>query len=265
MKNIFLIIFTGFILIGDCSFAPNKKAGKNEPITGIWQLDYYPDSIFIHRSINDCSEWTSDYAYNIQFEGDSCHFYGWNENGSEPVLKVNSFLYRTKSKDPYWEFKLETKEKLLIREIDEMYHHDSIIRPYFPYHRVNKVLTMDALKKRIAKEMFAGKYKVVYNDTLATDKIVELDDNLGVKGVKVFTKYEIKPDIDIEFSLPNYFSFFNPEERLKAKSKYDYLSKALSFQFSEDTLILKDYEVLTDDGEDDIKLTRPRMKLLRLK
>ena len=185
------------------------------------------------------------------------------EEWSDSIIKINDNLYRTKGKDQYWEFKLVGNEKLLMNEIGSKYS-DRRSGNYYPFHKVDSLLTMDFLKKRLAKEMFAGNYKVMYHDTLTTDSIIILDEDFGVKGITGISRYAVRPDIDIDGSVPNSFSFFDPVE--KAKSRYDNLSEAFSFSFNKDTLMLNGFDILRKDGDfDGYKITKPRVKLLKLK
>jgi hypothetical protein len=222
----------------------------------IWQLDYYPDSIFITHSINFNHIWESNYAYNIQFSEDSCQFIGWHESWWNRLKKVNKNEYRTISDPPYcYELKFNADGKLFMREIWEGSDTTKISK-YYPYHRVEKILTQDSLQRRIAKEIFAGTYELIYNDTFACDKKIILDEKFGVKGIKGIVKYGIETEIDWDFSVENAF-WLTPKNN---KSQ-----DCFSFKFVGDTLFIKDYKTSESPDGDYAEITKTRIKMLKIK
>jgi len=129
---------------------------------------------------------------------------------------------------------------------------------------VDHILTQDALKKKIAKEIFAGKYKVLMNDTLSFGKEIIFDSLLNVSGIKNILRYNFENEIDIDFPLDNIFYFIDTADK---EPYYDYYKRPFSFQFKGDTLLLNDYKILRNEGGDVIgfKITNPRIKLLKIK
>ena len=223
----------------------------------IWQLDYYPDSIFIARSINDKSWNSSAYAYNIQFSKDSCQFIGWHESLWMKLIQVDKYDFKTTYPTQFFELKFKSDNKLLMREI-YIREEKTDTSEYYSYHRTNNILTQDSLKNEIAERIFAGTYKVLFNDTLECEPIVTLDNKFGVKGINGVKAYFIETEIDWDYPVFNAFGF--------SKSKLDF-NKGLSFLFSGDTLIIKDYkEILNENGDFcRTEINRPRLKLLRIK
>ena len=135
---------------------------------------------------------------------------------------------------------------------------DSIERSeYYLFHRVNKVLTQEELDDRIVKEVFEGKYRVLFNDTLECDSIIYLGKNYNVKGVKGRSKYYFETEIDIDYPVPNYFAFRDTGNN----------GTELSFSFSGDTLLLKKFDILNDEEGDfsGFKVADTKVKLLKVK
>jgi hypothetical protein len=269
MKHIIKLLIITFSISSSCNHnqANNNSIVQNDSIkvvqksidsSTIWQLDYYPDSIFINRTIDFDPIWESNYAYNIQFLNDSCQFIGWHESWWNRLEKVNENEFKTKNDPPYqWELKFVSKDKLLMRE---MWYGDkeTKISKYYPYHRVNKILTQDLLQRWIAKEIFAGTYKLLFSDTFNCEKTIILDDKFGVKGIKGITNYSIETEIDWDFSVENAFWLINKSNDSK---------KSFSFKFIGDTLFIKDYEIVSSEKyESDIaEITNTRIKLIKVK
>ena len=242
----------------------NTSTGQNDTLKSslidlkgfqIWQLDYYPDSILINRSISDNSGWKSSYAFNIQFSEDSCQFIGWHESWWNHLIKTKDNEFKTKdNKTQYWELKFVSSEKLLMRQVTIR---DGKVEfgKFEPYHKVDKLLTLDYLDHKIAKEIFAGTYQVIFNDTMNCDKLVTLDSNFGVKGIKDITSYSFESAIDWDFPVFNAFGF---------NKKGESNNKGLSFRFSGDTLLIKDYKIVQKDGDfDHIEVAKTRIKMIK--
>lgn len=242
----------------------NTATGQNDTLKNsltdlkgfqIWQLDYYPDSILINRSINDNSGWESAYAYNIQFSEDSCQFIGWHESWWNRLKKTKDKEFKTIGDETqYWELKFVSNEKLLMRQIF-IRDGKADIGQFVPYHKVDKLLTIDYLDHKIAKEIFAGTYSVLFNDTFDCEKTVVLDGNFGVKGIKGIANYNFETAIDWDFPVFNAFGF---------TKKGDQVNKGLSFKFSGDTLLIKDYKLIYDNGDfDHVEISKTRIKMIK--
>lgn len=225
-----------------------------------WQLDYYPDSMLINKSINDNSKWESHYAYNIQWSNtnDSCQFIGWHESWWNKIIKIDSRNYKIQDMDyQYWEVKFNSDDKLLMRHIYCKYgarqKEDTSV--FIPYHRVNKILTLESIDNLVAQKIFEGTYQVIFNDTLDCDKFVTLDKFFGVKGIKGITSYSFETAIDCDFAVFNAFGF-----NRKGESN----SNGLSFKFSKDTLLIKDYKEVAVDGDfDHTEISKTRIKMIK--
>jgi|GEM_PF-3808919 len=247
-------LFTGFSL--------KKSVGKNKIyVQGIWQLDYYPDSIFIKRSIFDCSNWNSGYAYNIEIKGDSCQFIGWHESWWNKLYKLKENTYTTAQTEgeQYWEIDVKPNNKVALREIQRN-HAKMDTGVWYPYHKVDRILSQKELKKRIAKQIFAGKYKLVFNDTLNCGKTVILDENFGVNGIRGVNKYNFETEIDIDFPLDNAFGLYNKSQENNS-SDYN-ISNNFSFEYKGDTLELKGVKYLGDGA---FNILGPRIKMVKMK
>jgi hypothetical protein len=221
----------------------------------IWQLDYYPDSIFINRSINDNSEWESSYAYNIQFSEDSCQFIGWHESWWNHLIKTKDNEFKTKDDETqYWELKFVSSEKLLMRQIS-FRKGKALIGTFAPYHKVDQELTLEYLDHKIAKDIFAGRYKVIFNDTLDCEKSITFNSDFGVKGIKGITSYCFETSIDCDFPVFNAFG-------LNRKGESN--NKGFSFKFSGDTLLINDYKVVQNDGDfDHVEISKTRIIMIK--
>lgn len=221
----------------------------------IWQLDYYPDSILINRSINDNSGWESAYAYNIQFSVDSCQFIGWHESWWNHLIKISDKEFKTKDDTTqYWELRFVSNEKLLMRQIF-VRESKTEYGDFLPYHKVDKILTLDYLDYKIAKDIFAGTYSILFNDTFECEKTVVLDSDFGVKGIKGIDNYNFETAIDWDFPVFNAFGF---------TKKGDQVNMGLSFKFSGDTLLIMDYKLIYDNGDfDHVEISKTRMKMLK--
>ena len=263
MKAKFLIPFT--LMFVQCG---NVKTHKEESsvaqdtttqevnLTGIYQLDYYPDSILYYRDIDKYSNGCTSYAYDVEFTKDSCQFTGWNESFGVKVTSLGGNEFRAGDTLQYWEFIFLPDQKLKMRE--NYKRKDSIERSeYYLFHRVNKVLTQEELEDRMAKEVFEGKYRVLFNDTLECDSIIYLGKNYNVKGVKGRSKYYFETEIDIDYPVPNYFAFRDTGNN----------GTELSFSFSGDTLLLKKFDILNDEEGDfsGFKVADTKVKLLKVK
>ena len=245
-----------------------KKSDQNNSLSTpakfegneIWQLDYYPDSILINRSINDNSGWKSSYAYNIQFSGDSCRFVGWHESWWNKLIKIDDKNYKINDIGyQYWELKFDSNNKLFMRHIYNKNHSHSQEDTgiFIPYHKVERLLTLDSLKHVIAKKMFAGTYNVVFHDTLNCERTITLDSNFGVKGIKDIVSYYIEPDIDWDFPVFNAFGF---------NKKWKMNNNGLSFKFSGDTLLIKDYKMIEVNGDfDHVEISNARIKMVKIR
>jgi hypothetical protein len=260
------LIYFSLIMTVSCgqNQSGNTATGQNDTLKNsltdlkgsqIWQLDYYPDSLLINRSINDNSGWESAYAYNIQFSEDSCQFIGWHESWWNRLKKTKDKEFKTIGDETqYWELKFVSNEKLLMRQI-YIREGKADIGKFAPYHKVDKLLTLDYLDRKIAKEMFAGTYHVITYDTLDCDKSVTLDSDFGVKGITGITSYSFETAIDWDFPVFNAFGF---------NKKGESNNKGLSFRFSGDTLLIKDYKVIQkDDDFDHIEIAKTRIKMIK--
>ena len=261
---LFLVVFLSCNRIE----STNSVSGLNDSLSGlydnlknaetgldIWQLDYYPDSIFINRSIFDNSEWSSGYAYCIQFMKDSCQFIGWHESAWVKLIKMNDKEYRTLDPQYYWELKFISADSMLMRQI-VVGKQKTDIREFYPYHKVDKILTMDSIDRKIAKEIFSGTYNVLYHDTLDCKNTIVLDHEFGVKGISDIESYYFETDIDCDFPIFNVFGF---------NRKGEHGNTGFSFQFSGDTLFIKDYEVIRVDGDfDHVEISKTRIKLVKM-
>lgn len=276
MKKIFYLIFS-LITIFSCRQgqprvmnSSNKidtvfNQSANKSLTGkqgsdIWQIDYYPDSLLINKSINDNSGWGSDYAYNIQFSKnrDSCQFIGWHESWENKVIKIDDKNFKIKDSDyQYWEIKLVTENKILMRNIynKSSYRSKEDTGAFIPYHKVKNILTLDSLNKLVSAKVFAGAYQVLFNDTLTCNNIVEFDKNFGVKGIKGISSYSFETAIDWDFPVFNAFGF---------NKKGETGNNGLSFKFSGDTLLIKDYKLIQKGGDfDHVEISKTRIKMLK--
>lgn len=271
-----MIILICLFLIAVYSCNENKTANKvtaqNDSIINptkelkgfqIWQLDYYPDSMIINRSINDNSGWGAVIAYNIKLSNDydSSSFIGWNETWKNKVIKIDDRNFKVKDLDyQYWELKLESDSKLLMRHIYCKYG-DRIKEDtgqYYPFHKVKQILTLDSLNRLFAREVLAGTYNLVFNDTFNCSKTIELDKDFKIKGIEGKTKYYIETAIDFDFPVYNSFGLYKEGENPNQK---------FSFKFINDTLLIKDYKVRHDkDGMfDGIVINKTRIKMIKIK
>jgi len=266
-----IIIFLGCFIVISISFfifrtnaLPKKiksNLDKSTFLEGIWQLDYYPDSMFAKRSINDFSRWNSGYAYNIEIIGDSCQFIGWHESWWNKLYKLKENIYVTAQTpgEQYWEIDLKPNNKLVLREIQRnRTKMDTGV--WYPYHQIDQVLTQKVLKERIAKKIFAGKYRLVFNDTLKCEKTITLDAKFGIKGIQGVNKYNFETEIDIDFPLDNAFGLYNKNNE-KDSSNLN-ISNDFSFEFKGDTLLIKGFKYLGDDA---FNILGPRMKMVKMK
>lgn len=263
----FFLLYLSLLLINGCN---RKQSGHstnihtdtlNKSLTDlkefqIWQLDYYPDSILINRSINDNSGWGSAYAYNIIFSEDSCQFIGWHESWRKKMQRINETSYRTSNEVQYWEFKFISVNKMIMREI--FVRKTKIdIGAFYQYHRVSKILTQDSLQNMIAKNMFTGKYKLLFSDILNFSDTIIFEDNFKVTGIKDVDKYDIETEIDLDFPVKNAFGFRKENEEI---------NRNLSFEFLGDTLFLKDIRIVRNDGDfDHVAVTDTRVKMIKIK
>ncbi len=240
---------------------------KNKDIHGIWQLNYYPDSILIKKSINNCSKWSSDYAINIWIRGDSCGFFGWNDRDWWlKMTKINNHEYviGDSTSQQYFEFLVAKNKILEMRQISNRKKaHKIQFGSYYPYHRVKALLSENELKKKITREWFAGKYKLIYNDTFTCDRNIVLDTEYAISGIHGISSYNFESIIDIDFPLDNIFELNTIKD---PKDSVKYWNKPLSFQFKGDTLILNNYKVQYRDGGDvgGYLVTRPRIKMVKI-
>jgi hypothetical protein len=220
----------------------------------IWQLDYYPDSIIYNRSINDNSKWCSSYAYNIKFKEDSCKFYGFHEGWSSRLIKKSENEFWTDTVMQYFELIFKSDKRLLMREI--------FIRSnridtgeFYPFHKVDQLLTRDSLKKLVVNKLFMGKYQLLYNDTFSCNEMIEFDDEFNVKGIEGITKYNIVTEMICDFPVDNAFGF----------GDFNYSNMSFTFNFNGDTLFIKDYTILSDGCDfSGIIPNNTRIKLLKL-
>jgi hypothetical protein len=222
---------------------------ENQAIFGYWQLDYYPDSIIHNQSISDNSKWGSSYAYNLKLTKDSCAFYGWHEGWRSKMIKISNNEYRIDTIPQYWEVKIISKDKLIMREIF------GDTGKFYPYHKVNKLLTQDSLKRLLAHELFSSKYQVLFNDTFLCEKIIDFTDNCSVHGIKNVFKYNFITDLNSDFPADNAFGF----------GDFSYYIMNFTYNFYGDTLFIKNYDILSDGFDfSGIKASKTRMKLLKL-
>jgi hypothetical protein len=226
-------------------------------LAGIWQLDYYPDSIFVYRNINKYSGWSSSYAYNLEFQKDSCRFIGWNESAWIKLKYVGKKVYKAGNESISLEITFISEQKLELCNIHKR-KDKTETKECYPYHKVNNVLTQKELDDRIANQIFAGCYKVLFNDTLECDSIICLDKEYKVTGIKDISHYYFETAIDIDFPVPNLFV-------LRSENKEH--NKEFSFTFSGDTLFLKKFKILHDNYGDfsGFDLVKTKIKLLKNK
>jgi hypothetical protein len=271
-KFAFSLLVGGLIVSCVAAFNRNKtdkiiasaSISDQNTMKGIWQLDYYPDSIFIKRNIYGCSKWKSSFAYNVKIENDSCYFTGWHEGWANKIDQNNGRSIKTlPGSGQYFEIHSLSANKMEMREMnDRRSHTDSSI--FYPYHRVDKVLTQEALQKRLAKEIFAGRYKLLFADTLVCEKYITFDSDFGVKGINGISNYKIETEIDFDYPIPNCFILYNPETQMKDYNNIG--TGAFSFSFSRDTLFLNGNKAVQIDGDfDHVAITKPRIKLLKVK
>jgi hypothetical protein len=225
-------------------------------LQGVWQLDYYPDSLLLNKDIYAYSNWTTPYAANLRFAGDSCEFIGWHESIWQKIRSVEPGLYSAGDADQGYEIKFLSPSVLWFREysLDKPAPGDST-EQWYPYHRVATVLTQAALKKRVAQELFAGRYHVLQTDRRA-DSVVVLGTDFSVAGLRGVARYNVVTDMDWDFLLPNAFSW--QDRKGEAVAQY-------SFGFAGDTLVLNNFEQRPEDDSvpSGILVTTPAVKLLK--
>ncbi len=254
------LIFLGFINNPSPNIVNNKEdmadtSFQKTDSFEIWQLDYYPDSVFITRDINFDHIWESSYAYNIQFSKDSCQFIGWHESFWYHLAKFSKNEYLTIGTGPYyWLLEFTSKGKLMMREIRN--GSDSIeMSRYYPYHCVRKILTQDSLQRKIAKDIFAGTYKLLFNDTFTCEKKIVLDEKFRVKGIEGITNYRVETEVDWDFAVENAFWL---------TSKSNESNKCFSYKFFGDTLLIRDYKISESEYGDFPEITNTRIKMLKI-
>lgn len=253
MRSILLLILGGALLTS-CHAEPPPTAAPPlaaRPLQGIWQLDYYPDSLLLKKNIYAYSNWTAPYAATLRFAGDSCEFIGWHESGWEKLQPIGQGVYSTLDPDQGWEVKRMGTDALWFRE----YKPDDSTELWYPYHRVATVLTQAALQKRLAREVFAGKYRVLQCDRPA-DSVVSLGSDFSVRGLPGVTRYDVVTAMDWDFLLPNAFRWQDAAGAPVAQ---------YSFEFAGDTLLLHDFEERPEDEQvpSGILVTAPTLKLLK--
>ena len=224
------------------------------PLRGSWQLDYYPDSLLLRRDIYDNSNWSAPWAANLRVRGDSCEFLGWHENYTVRPWLSGPGRYRAGDSLQGYELWHVAADKLLLRETGP--RADSV-PTWYPYHRVAQVLTQPALKRRLARQVFAGRYRVLQRDRPA-DSLITLGADLRVRGLPGVARYDVVTAMDWNFLLPNGFSWQSaPGQNLKQ----------YSFQFVGDTLVLRNFEAHPEDEDvpSGILVTEPAFRLLRVR
>lgn len=235
--------------------APPAQPRVANPLRGVWQLDYYPDSLLLKRDIYQYSDWTTPYAATLRFVADSCELIGWHEAGWEKVTRVTEGLYWVGSGDRYQEIQLEP-DRLLFREVSVSDSGATTTSEWYPYHRVPAVLTQPALAERVAREVFAGRYRVLASDVPA-DSVLTLGPAFEVRGLRGVARYRVVTDMDWDFLLPNSFSWY--DRRGKEVGHY-------SFEFAGDTLLLHSFEIRSEDDSvpSGIEVTAPIARFLKL-
>ena len=235
--------------------APPAQVPPPNPLRGIWQLNYYPDSLLLKKDIYQYSNWTTPYAATLRFVADSCELIGWHESGWEKVTHVAEGLYWVGSGDRYQEIQLEP-DRLLFREVSVNDSGATTASEWYPYHRVPAVLTQATLAQRLAREVFAGRYRALASDVPA-DSVVTLGPGFGVRGLRGVARYGVVTDMDWDFLLPNSFSWYG--RRGKEVGHY-------SFEFAGDTLLLNSFEMRPDDDSvpSGIVVTEPVARFLKL-
>lgn len=220
---------------------PSGTIVSREAKSLYFQHDYYPDSIFLTRSITWDIVHESAYSYCLEFAGDSCQFIGYHESWWKKIKKIkeNTFVTAGLSTDDYFEFEFLSRERIRMRNI-RVKGIDSVKYAFKYYHIVPGVLTQLDLQKRMAKELFAGTYQVIYKDSLQCDSVIIIDENFKITGIKHFSTYGIETEIDWDFGLENACW-------LAARTGGD--RKYFSFKFSGDSLTFFNYEMReTEDG-----------------
>jgi hypothetical protein len=222
-------------------------------LQGTWQLDYYPDSLLANRDIYNNSNWSAPYAANLRFAGDSCEFSGWHERWTVKMRQISPQRYTAGDSLQSWEFKSIGPNKVVFREVRLEAGGTS---PWYPYHRVARVLTPASLNAQVVKRLFAGRYRVLQSSRPA-DSILVLGADSRVRGLPGVARYRVITEMDWDFALPNGFSW----ETIKNKEVAQY-----SFRFSGDTLVLHHYEVHPEEEAvpTGILVTKPAMKLLKI-
>lgn len=266
MKNIWGFIYICLLLtIISCGqFKSSKEKTDFNEIEDvfdnqIWQLDGFPDSILVNKSIDDQSVNESNYSYNIIFKGDSCQFVGTRESEWLKLKKINDKEFKAYHEGEdiqFWEIKFVSNNKLLAREIFKRPEKIEIGK-YVSYHKVKKPLTLDSLNNLIAEKLFAGEYKTIYNDTLKLDEKVILTKNFEVKGIMGIEKFYFLVSDDCCYPVFNAFGF---------QSKKGISQNHLSFKFENDTLKLSANNPVFLNGDfDHYEISKPRIKLQKVK
>jgi|GEM_PF-5392978 len=224
------------------------------PVQGIWQLDYYPDSLLLKRDVYAGSRWNSAYAATLRFIGDSCAMIGWHEEFGYRARPVAAGEYRMGGDGQFWDLKLQS-DRLLLRETLTS-GNETTISAWYPYHRVKTVLTPEAVGKQLARQVFAGRYRRLHSDR-AADSIVTLGPDFRVRGLPGVSTYHVVAAMDWDFLLPNSFSWRDAHG--KEVSEY-------SFAFSGDTLRLHGFESHPEDDRfpTGVEITAPKAVFLKL-
>ncbi|MFN5169266.1 MAG: hypothetical protein ACK5DD_06550 [Cyclobacteriaceae bacterium] len=214
---------------------------EKQGLISIYQHDYYPDSILLTQSIKwDIVNESAD-RYSLRFSKDSCEFIGYHESWWLKIQRtgLNRFITRSSMPDDYFEIEFTSSHQLRVRNV-LIKQKDTVKGAYKTYHKVNKVLTQTDLQKRLAKDLFAGKYRVLYKDTVACDTMVTLDSDFNLVGVDHFKGYGIETEIDWDFGLENACWL---TQKVNSKRVY------FSFKFSGDSLTFYNYAIVdTPDG-----------------
>jgi len=235
--RLFLYGFFFSLTLISCKRATNCNETKtNNNIYGIWCSDDYPDSIIAKKDIFNNSKWYSEDAFCIQIKKDSCYFTGWLGSLNKKFTKIGETIYRTTNEAQYWEFKIISDKKLAMRLVKN-YDNKITYEEFYNYHKVDKLLTIDSIKNKIAEKVFIGTYKPFFNKSLECDSIVKFLKNDVVIGIKNNNRWGIEVKMDPDLFVPNAFKLGNNGDL-----------RNFSFKFKNDTLILLDCEMKRDSS-----------------
>jgi hypothetical protein len=260
----FLLLSTGLLAAGchaepeaaraPAATPPPPAADPFGPVQGIWQLDYYPDSLLLEKDVYAYSSWNSAYAATLRFIGDSCALSGWHEEFGYRARPGAAGEYRLGGEGQVWDLKLQNN-RLLLRETLTS-GNETTVSEWYPYHRVKTVLTPEAVEKQLAQQVFAGRYRRLQSERPA-DSIITLGPDFRVRGLPGVSRYHVVVAMDWDFLVPNGFRWRNAQG--KDVSAY-------SFAFSGDTLRLHGYESRPEDDRfpSGVEVTAPKATFLKL-